>query len=82
MESPDEYLGRLNFLGTRGFSECRGAPLQCRDGRSQVCVCVCVLCMCQGSTSIDEHSNSGGMSPPPTSPLILPQYLFILTLSV
>lgn len=42
MESPDEYLGRLNFLGTRGFAECRGAPLHCRDGRSQVCVCVCV----------------------------------------
>lgn len=75
MESPDEYLGRLNFLGTLGFSERRGAPLQCRHGRSQVCVCVCVVRL--------GHSNSGGRSPhPPPSPLILPQYLFILTLSV
>ncbi|TWW78002.1 hypothetical protein D4764_11G0001230 [Takifugu flavidus] len=36
MESPDEYLGRLNFPGTLGSSERRGAPLQCRDGRSQL----------------------------------------------
>lgn len=54
MESPDEYLGRLNFPGTLGFSERRGAPLQCRHGRSQVCVCVVRL----------GHSNSGGRSPP------------------
>lgn len=58
MESPDEYLGRLNFLGTLGSSERRGAPLQCRGGRSQVCLCVCVCVVRLG------HGNSGGRSPP------------------
>lgn len=47
MESPDEYLGRLNFPGTRGVKGHRGALLQRRDGRSKVCVCVdvCLMCM-------------------------------------
>lgn len=62
MESPDEYLGRLNFLGTLGFS----TPLREAGMGGARCVCVCVVRLAP---------------PPPPSPLILPQYLFILTLS-
>lgn len=46
MESPDEYLGRLNFPGARSFE---GAPrvalLRWRDGGgSERCVCACLCC--------------------------------------
>lgn len=52
MESPDEYLGRLNFLGSGGVRGHRGALLQWRDGSSMiVCVRACVrtrmlVCVC------------------------------------
>ena len=97
MESPDEYLGRLNFPGARGVKGHRGALLLWRDGRSVVCVLVCVyVCVCERMRivyvcavhPVDQHSSFLSWSthprgrPPPPSPLILFQYLFIVTLSV
>lgn len=81
MESPDEYLGRLNFPGACGVKGHRGALLWWRNGRR--CVCACVLavhpsCVCCASLSrTPTHTGQ----PPSSVPLILSQYLFIATLS-
>lgn len=62
MESPDEYLGRLNFLGTRGFSESRGAPLQRGMGGARCArLCVCEsACVC---VRVRQGRTSGGCPP-------------------
>ena len=66
MESPDEYLGRLNFLGFRGVKGRRGALLHRRgDGRSvivYVCVHACAprACLCRVRPRIRTLSPSPG----------------------
>lgn len=91
MESPDEYLGRLNFLGTHGVKGHHGALLRWKDGRSVVCVCVCEAVQASmvharavsafPGRHAQTHTNTHRASLPPPLPLILFQYLFIVTLS-
>lgn len=72
MESPDEYLGRLNFLGTHGVKGHHGALLRWKDGRSVVCVFV-RLCKHPWCTLVqflpfleDTHKHTQGKSPSST----------------
>lgn len=89
MKSPDEYFGRLNFLGACAIRGHRGALLYWKDGRSMsVCISVCVYCMllcCECAHPLSfflSCSTYPQVRSPPLSSLILFQYLFIVTLSV
>lgn len=85
MESPDEYLGRLNFPGACSVKGHHGALLRRRDGRSAALACalVCVHAhICTPANQFPPCSTHPRLSLSPPSALILFHYLFIVTLSV
>lgn len=65
MESPDEYLGRLNFPGACGVKGHRGALLRWRNGRR--CVLVCWWCargVCAVHQCLAHQHTQAGLPPP------------------